>query len=99
VSIVKIEVTGYGRFKGLIGGEVSLELEAETATVRVALNALCNRFGGGFESILFDPTTGDIKRSNLVLVNGQSYINLAGRLDSELEDGDKITLGPVLVGG
>jgi len=99
MSSVKITVTGYSKFKGLIGGEVSLELEAERATVREALNALCNQYGEGFESTLFDASTKEIKRSNLVLLNGQPYINLARRLDSELKDGDEITLLPVLVGG
>ena len=95
----RITVTAYGKFRGIIGSEISLNLETEGATVRDALNALCEQFGGGFENTLFDPSTREIKRSNLVLLNGQSYINLARRLDSELEDGDKITLGPVLVGG
>ena len=97
--IVKIKVTGYLRFRGLIGDEVSLELEAERVTVRDTLKVLCNQYGERFESILFDPCTKEIKRSNLVLLNGQPYINLGRRLDSELKDGDEITLCPVLVGG
>ena len=96
---MRISVNAYGKFRGFIGGEVSLKLEAERATVRDALNALCNQYGEEFERTLFDPSGGQIKRSNLVLLNGQSYINLARRLESELEDGDEITLGPVLVGG
>ena len=95
---MRITVTAYGKFRGLIGGEVPLDL-AERATVRDALNALCDQYGGGFESTLFDPSTKEIKRSNLVLLNGHSYISLARRLESELEDGDELTLGPVLVGG
>jgi molybdopterin converting factor small subunit len=96
---VKIKVTGYLRYKHLIGGEVSLELDAERATVRDALKTLCHQYGERFESSLFDPATKEIKRSNLVLLNGQPYINLPGRLDYELKDGDEITLSPVLVGG
>jgi len=96
---VKITVTAYGKLKSLLGGEVSLELEAKRATLREALQELCNRYGEGFESTIFDPSTKEIKRSNLVLLNGQPYINLARRLDSELEDGDEITLLPVLTGG
>ena len=98
-SVVRIAVTAYGKFRGLIGGEVCLEFEAERATVRDALNALCNQYGERVESALFDPSTGKIKRSNLVLLNGQPCINLAKRLESELKDGDEIKLGPVLVGG
>ena len=96
---MRIKVTGYLKFKGLIGDEVFLELEAERATVRDALKVLCNQYGERLESFLFDPFTKEIKRSNLVLLNGQPCINLAGRLDSELKDGDEITLRPVLVGG
>ena len=98
-QVVKIKVAGYLRFKDLIGGEVSLELESERATVRDALEVLCNQYGERFESFLLDPSTKEIKRSNLVLLNGQPTINLAGRLDCELKDGDEITLSPVLVGG
>ena len=97
--MMRIKVTGYLRFKDLMGGEVSLELEAERATVRDALRALCNQYGERLESFLFDPSTKEIKRSNLVLLNGQPHINLTRRLDSELRDGDEITLSPVLVGG
>jgi len=96
---VKIKVTGYLKFKGLIGDEVSLELETEKATVRDALKVLCNQYGKRFESILFDPCTKEIKGCNLILLNGQPYINLGKRLDSELKDGDEITLCPVLAGG
>ena len=96
---VRITVTAYGKFRSIMGSEVSLELEANRATVMDALKALCDHYGERCESFLFDPSSGEIKRSNLVLLNGQSHINLARRLDSQLEDGDEITLSPVLVGG
>jgi MoaD family protein len=96
---VKIKVTGYLKFRGLIGDEASLELETEKATVRDALEVLCNQYGERFESILFDPFTKEIKRSNLILLNGQPYINPGKWLDTELKDGDEIAFCPVLAGG
>jgi len=96
---VKIKVTGYLKFRGLIGDEAFLELETEKATLRDALKVLCNQHGERLEGILFDPSTKEIKRSNLVLLNGQPYINLGKRLDTELKDGDAITFSPVLAGG
>jgi molybdopterin converting factor small subunit len=98
-QIVKIKVAGYLKFRGLIGGEATLELEAEKATLRDALKVLCNQHGERFESILFDPSTREIRRSNLIMLNGQSYINLGKGLDTELEDGDEIAFSPVLAGG
>ena len=96
---MKIKITGYLKFRGLIGNEVSLELQTEEATLRDALEVLCNQYGERFESFLFDPSTREIKRSNLILLNGQPYINLSKRLDSKLQDGDEISFRPVLKGG
>jgi MoaD family protein len=98
-QIVKIKVIGYLKFKGLMGDGVSLELETEEATLRDALNVLSNQYGKRFEDIMFDPLTQEIKRSILILLNGQPYINLGKRLDSELKDGDEITFCPALAGG
>ena len=98
-QVVKVKVTGYLRFRGLIGDQPSLELETEKATLRAALKVLCDQHGERLESILFDPSTKEIRRSNLILLNGQPYINLGKRLDTELKDGDEITLCPVIAGG
>lgn len=96
---VKIQVTGYLKFRGLIGTGVSLELETEKATLRDALMVLCSQHGERLESILLDPSTKEIRRSNLILLNGQPYMGLDKRLDTELKDGDEIALCPVLAGG
>ena len=82
-----------------MGDGVSLEIETEEATLRDALKVLSNQYGKSFENMLFDPLTKEIKRSNLILLNGQPYINLGKRLDSELNDGDEITFCPALAGG
>ena len=96
---MKIKVTGYLKFRGLIGDEASLELENDKATLRDALKVLCSQYGERFESFLFDPATREIKRSNLILLNGQPYVNLSKRLDSKLQDGDEISFRPALTGG
>lgn len=96
---MKIKVIGYLKFKALMGDGVSLEIETEEATLRDALKVLSNQYGKSFENMLFDPLTKEIKRSNLILLNGQPYINLGKRLDSELNDGDEITFCPALAGG
>lgn len=96
---MKIKVIGYLKFKPLVGDGVSLELETEEATLRDALNVLSNQYGKRFEDLLFDPLTRKIKRSILILLNGQPYTNLGKRLDSELKDGDEIAFCPTLAGG
>lgn len=97
--MVKIRVKGYLRFRGLVGEEAFLTLEIEKATLRDALDALCRQRGERLESVLLDPSTKEVRRSNLVLLNGQSHMGLRGRLDTELKDGDEIMLSPAVAGG
>jgi molybdopterin converting factor small subunit len=96
---MKIVVTGYMRFKAVIGDQVPLVLKMEKPTLRDALNALSRQYGKEFEDLVFDPLNNVVKRSVLVLLNGQPYLNLSGRLNSELRDGDEIALCPLMAGG
>lgn len=82
-----------------MGDGAYLELETDKATLRYALTVLSNQYGERLESMLFDPSSKEIRRSNLILLNGQPYANLVERLDSELKDGDEITLYPAIAGG
>jgi molybdopterin converting factor small subunit len=97
--MVRVKVKGYLRFKALAGKEAFLDLEIEKATLRDALNALCSQRGARLESVLLDPSTNEIRRSNLVLLNGQPHLSLGDKLDTELQDDDEIVLCPVLAGG
>ena len=96
---MKILVTGYMRFKAMVGNQIPIVLEMEKPTLRDALSALSLQYGQTFEEMVFDPSNKELRRSVLVLVNGQSYLNLRGRLNSELKDGDEIALCPLMAGG
>jgi len=96
---MKITVNGHLKFRAVMGDEVSVVLEMEEGTLRDALEALSRRYGESFENMMFNPRTKEVKRSNLVLLNGQSYLNLRDRLRSELKDGDEIKFLPPVVGG
>ena len=74
-------------------------LEMENGTIGDALQALSIQYGEKFDSLVFNPGTQDVKRSNLILLNGQPYMNLRDRLKSELKDDDEIVFMPALVGG
>ena len=96
---MKIRVAGYTKFRSLLNGKTPVILEIEKGTIGDALQALSRQYGEKFDSLVFDPGTKDVKRSNLILLNGQPHINLRDRLGSELKDGDEIVFMPALVGG
>jgi molybdopterin converting factor small subunit len=96
---MKIRVIGYSRFKTAMDNQIPLLLEMEKGTLRDALEMLSGRYGKRFDDLVFDPLTKEEKRSNLIMLNGQSHLNLRDRLASELKDGDEIALLPAVIGG
>jgi molybdopterin converting factor small subunit len=96
---MRIKVVGYSKFKAVRGNQVPVVLEIEKGTLRDALEILSRQHGKKFDDLVFDPLTKEEKRSNLILLNGQSHLNLRDRLCSELKDGDEISLLPVVIGG
>lgn len=96
---MKISVSGHSKFKSAIGKQEPVVLEITTGTLLDALRALSEEYGEKIDKLVFDPETKEVKRSNLIFLNGQSYLNLRNRLGSELKDGDEIMLMPTMVGG
>lgn len=96
---MKISVIGYAKFKAVMGDNTPLVVEMEKGTLKDVLETCCRRFGKPFEELVFDSQTHKEKRSNLILVNGLSHLNLRERLQIELKNGDEIALLPTLVGG
>jgi molybdopterin converting factor small subunit len=96
---MKIRVVGYSKFKALMDRKHPVILEIENGTILDALQVLSKQYGEEFDRLVFDSTTKEVKRSNQIFLNGQSYFNLRDRLESQLKDGDEIAFMPALVGG
>ncbi len=96
---VKIRFKGYLKFKKFLGNSAGIEIEMNGGAIEDVLETLASRFGAKFESAVYDAGTKRFKRSNMILVNGQSYLNLADKLKTELKDGDEVILLPVITGG
>ena len=70
-----------------------IETEVEGDTLRELLGGLAEAYrsaGVDFEPI--NPRTNDMDEDYDVLINGNNYITLPNRLDTKLEDGDKVKL-------
>ena len=90
---MKVRVELKGPLAWLAGSdELTLELR-EGASVLEALKALCE-----LEpklSVLFDPDTGDPRTNFLILVNDRD-VDVLGGLKARLEEGDKLSLIPLM---
>ena len=87
------------KFRALIGESLSFELSGDRVMLKDFLRELSNRYGKNFDDLVFEPQSRNVKRAVLILINGQSYMNLKYGLSAELRDGDEIQLLPILAGG
>ena len=92
---MRVKVKFFAAFRERFGvSEKEIELNSK-ASVRDLLDALCD--SNKCRQELFDDT-GRIKRDVKMLRKGK-HIQLLEELDSELEDGDLISMFPSMFGG
>ena len=96
---MKVKISAYMKFRALIGESLSFELSGDRVMLKDFLRELSNRYGKNFDDLVFEPQSRNVKRAVLILINGQSYMNLKYGLSAELRDGDEIQLLPILAGG
>jgi hypothetical protein len=79
--------------------EIPPEVEIESGTLGVILNDLLRN--SYFAKEVVDPKTGELKLDGLIRIhlNNLPCDSLSNGLDTELHDGDTLTLSLVLIGG
>ncbi len=75
--------------------EVTLEAPAKVSDL---LDQLAKQFGKQFTSDIYEPGAGDVKPMFTLMVNGVVTGQLMG-LDTNLNDGDKVIIMPLMTGG
>jgi molybdopterin synthase sulfur carrier subunit len=76
-----------------------LDIEAGKLTVRDLLEELSIRFGEEFRDIILETESQSGSRYIQILVNGRHYRHLPNGLDTELKEGDEVSLFPPVAGG
>ena len=76
-------------------GEKSVEVSA--STLSGALNVLVEIYGDAFKEKIFD-STGKPRRLLNFYVNGRNVLHVRG-LETELADGDEVSITPTVSGG
>ena len=94
---IRVEVRLLGVFRGLAGID-RLSLEVERSNVKNMIKVLAGFFPTEAKRLLIDPDLDDPRPNALILLNGRE-INVLNGLETEVTDGDEITLIPVVHGG
>ena len=97
---MRIKVRGYLTLREVIGGEPFCIVEAERLTVLGLIQRLSQQLGDQFaEALSVSAPTGDISPYLAILVNGRHCSHLPDRMQTELEDGDEVSIFPPTAGG
>ncbi len=93
-----IMVKAFFGLRDVIGPSCDIEIGAD-GTLRDVLGCLIDRYGDAFYQVMYDPSTGDLKKENPILVNGRHYRSLEKALDTPLAEGDLVAIFPPVAGG
>jgi MoaD family protein len=96
---MKIVVKGYLTLKSIIGGSAEVQMPEDNGTLIDLLNYLASKHGENFNQAVFDAQTNTLSSHAKILVNGRHYTHLPLRLETELHDGDEVSLFPMVAGG
>lgn len=96
---MRIQVRGYLSVKKVMGNTPLLYLDFERATVKGVLDALCKKYGRDFSGMIYDKQTGELSEHIRVFLNGRHYSFMPKRINTELEDGDELSIFPPVAGG
>jgi len=94
---IKVNVRLLGVFRGF-SGKSQITLKLEQPTVRKVIQKLADSLSVEAKRLLIYPELNDLWSSALILVNGKEISVLNG-LETEIKEGDDVTLIPVTHGG
>jgi MoaD family protein len=96
---LKISVEYLGHIKNILGNKRQEEVEIrDDSTVAELLTMLSEKYGTAFKKAIYEPSGSDVKSNFIATVNGFLLNQLKG-VCTKLEDGDHVTLMPIVSGG
>lgn len=94
-----IKVKSFLTLRQIMDNQSSIEMHCGPVTILELLQVLAERFGSGFEAMVFEKGSFTVGPHVRILVNGKHYGTLPQKLDTILNPGDEIGLFPPIAGG
>ena len=96
---MRINVRGFLTLRSVMDAQAVFDYEGDSLTVDDLLRELSIRYGEDFRKMIFDPETHNLSRHIRILVNGRHFSHLPGKLNTQLHEGDEVSLFPPIAGG
>ena len=96
---MKITIRGFLTLRKVMDAQAAIDFEGDVLTIDDLLHELSDKYGEDFRKIIFDPKTQALSRHIRILINGRHYSHLPEKLNTQLLEGDEVSLFPPIVGG
>jgi molybdopterin synthase sulfur carrier subunit len=96
---MKITIRGFLTLRKVIDARAAIDFEGDVLTVDDLLHELSEKYGEDFRKMIFDPETNTPGRHIGILINGRHYSHLPEKLNTQLQEGDEVSLFPPIAGG
>ena len=96
---MRISIRGFLTLRNVMDAQAAFNFEEDILTVDDLLHELSARYGEDFRKMIFDPETHALSRHIRILVNGRHYSHLPEKLNTQLHEGDEVSLFPPIAGG
>lgn len=94
-----IKVKSYLTMRKAMGNRGLIEVEYSTMTLHQLIVQLAARFGQDFRSMVFEDGTKKLGQHVKILINGRHYGSFPDKLNTEVKDGDEVSIFPPIAGG
>ena len=96
---MKISIRGFLTLRKVMEAQATFDFKSSRLTVNDLLHQLSDQYGDEFGKIIFDPQTHALNRDIRILVNGRHCSHLPAKLNTQLHEGDEVSLFPPIAGG
>ena len=96
---MRISIRGFLTLRNVMDAQAAFDFDGDSLTVDDLLHELSARYGEDFRKMIFDSETNALSRHIRILVNGRHYSHLPGKLNTQLHEGDEVSLFPPIAGG
>jgi molybdopterin synthase sulfur carrier subunit len=96
---MSVKVRGYLTYRHVVGERYFPLAAGDEQTLNHLIDWLSNQLGSDFTDMAYDPQSNSLSRDVAILINGRHYTHLPDRLETQLYDGDEVSIFPPLAGG
>jgi molybdopterin synthase sulfur carrier subunit len=96
---MKITIRGFLTLRKVMDAQTAIDFEGDVLTIDDLLHELSDKYGEDFRKIIFDPETHALSRHIRILINGRHFSHLPEKLNTQLLEGDEVSLFPPIAGG